>query len=143
MRILVDADGCPSKEVIESIVKAYVCKCIMFHDSSHEIESSCCEGRRLETVRDSVDFAVVKECTVEDIVVTQDVGLAAMVLPKARAVINTYGWFYTDRNIDRLLNRRHMSSVQRQRRNFHKRPKKQGANNAQNLGRQLAKVVSA
>ena len=126
MRILVDADGCPSKEVIESIVKEYGCKCIMFHDYSHEIESSCCECRCVETGRDSVDFAIVKECTAEDIVVTQDVGLAAMVLPKAKAVINTYGWFYTDRNIDKLLNRRHISSVQRQRRNFHRRPKKQG-----------------
>ncbi len=143
MRILVDADGCPSREVIESIVKEYGCECIMFHDYSHEIESPCCECRCVETGRDSVDFAIVKECAAEDIVVTQDVGLAAMVLPKAKAVINTYGWFYTERNIDKLLNRRHMSSVQRQRRNFHRRPKKQGANNAQNLGRQLAKAVSA
>ncbi len=143
MRILVDADGCPSREVIESIVKEYGCECIMFHDYSHEIESPCCECRCVETGRDSVDFAIVKECAAEDIVVTQDVGLAAMVLPKAKAVINTYGWFYTERNIDKLLNRRHMSSVQRQRRNFHKRPKKQVTNNAQNLGRQLAKAVSA
>ena len=90
-----------------------------------------------------MDFAIVKECTTEDIVVTQDVGLAAMVLPKAKAVLNTYGWFYTERNIDRLLNKRHISSVQKQRRNFHKRPKQRVADNAQNLGRQLAKAVSA
>ena len=142
MRILVDADGCPSREVIESIVKEYGCECIMFHDYSHEIESPCCECRCVETGRDSVDFAIIKECRADDIVVTQDVGLAAMVLPKAKAVISTYGWFYTDRNIDKLLNRRHISTLQRQRRNFHKRSKKQWANNAQDLGRQLAKAVS-
>lgn len=143
LRILVDADGCPSREVIENIVKEYGCECIMFHDYSHEIESPCCECRCVESGRDSVDFAIVKECRSEDIVVTQDVGLAAMVLPKVKAVLNTYGWFYMNRNIDKLLNRRYLSSVQRQRRNFHRRSKKQGANDAQNLGRQLTKAVSA
>ena len=109
------------------------------------VNASCSTITAMRSIRRAVNAGVWKQegiqCTAEDIVVTQDVGLAAMVLPKAKAVLNTYGWFYTDRNIDRLLNRRHISSVQR--RNFHKRPKKQAADNAQNLGRQLTKAVSA
>lgn len=143
MRILVDADGCSARSVIENIVKEYGCECIMFHDYNHEIDSSFCECRCVETGRDAVDFAIVKECTSEDIVITQDVGLAAMVLPKAKAVINTYGWYYSEHNIDKLLNRRHMSRVQRQKHNFHSRPKKHPVNNPQKLGQQLAKAVSA
>ena len=143
MRILVDADGCPAKEVIERIVKEYGCECIMFHDYSHEINAEYCECRTVDTGMDSVDFAIVKECTSEDIVVTQDVGLAAMVLPKAKAVINTYGWYYSEGNIDRLLYRRHLSRVQRKKGNLRGRPKKHPANNPQKFGRQLARVVSA
>lgn len=96
----------------EAVQKAlnYGCESI---EISYEIDSTCCECRCVETGKDSVDFAIVKEYTAEDIMVTQDVGLAAMVLPKAKAVISTYGWFYTDRNIDKLLNRKHMSSMQR------------------------------
>ena len=115
---------------------------MLIADSRLLLRGQSCECRCVETGRDSVDFAIVKECKAEDIVVTQDVGLAAMVLPKVKAVLNTYGWFYTNRNIDKLLNSRHLSSVQRQRRNFHKRPKKRVADNTQNLGRQLAKAVS-
>ena len=143
LRILVDADSCSAKEVIEKIVKTYGCKCIMFHDYSHEIDSRFCECRCVESGRDSVDFAIVKECTSEDIVITQDVGLAAMVLPKAKAVINTYGWYYSEQNINKLLNRRHLACVQRRRHNHHSRPKKHPVNNPQKLGQQLAKAVSA
>ena len=71
MRILVDADGCSARSVIENIVKEYGCECIMFHDYNHEIDSSFCECRCVETGRDAVDFAIVKECTSEDIVITQ------------------------------------------------------------------------
>lgn len=142
MRILVDADGCPTKKVIEGIVRKYGCECIMFHDYSHEIDSQFCECRTVETGTDSVDFAIVKECTPEDIVVTQDVGLAAMVLPKAKAVINTYGWYYSEGNIDQLLYRRHLSRVQRKRGTLKGKAKKHPANNAQKFGRQLARAVS-
>ena len=46
--------------------------------------------------------------TREDIVVTQDFGLAAMVIGKGAKAINQNGLIYTDENMDKLLLERHI-----------------------------------
>jgi hypothetical protein len=46
----------------------------------------------------------------DDVVVTQDFGLAAMVLGKGARVINQNGMEYTNDNIDRLLMERHIGA---------------------------------
>ena len=46
--------------------------------------------------------------TREDIVVTQDYGLAAMVLGKGAVAINQNGLVFSDENMDRLLMERHI-----------------------------------
>jgi uncharacterized protein YaiI (UPF0178 family) len=48
--------------------------------------------------------------TREDIVVTQDIGLAAMVLGKGARAVNQNGLVYTDENIDKLLMERHIGA---------------------------------
>jgi len=44
----------------------------------------------------------------DDIVVTQDYGLAAMVIGKGAKAVNQNGLIFTDANIDRLLAERHI-----------------------------------
>ena len=46
----------------------------------------------------------------EDIVVTQDFGLSAMVLGKGARAVNQNGMVYTDDNIDKLLMERHIGA---------------------------------
>ena len=46
--------------------------------------------------------------TRDDVVVTQDFGLAAMVLGKGARVVNQNGLIYTNDNIDKLLLERHI-----------------------------------
>ena len=48
--------------------------------------------------------------TREDIVVTQDFGLAAMVLGKGARAVNQNGLVYTNDNIDKLLMERHIGA---------------------------------
>jgi uncharacterized protein YaiI (UPF0178 family) len=57
---------------------------------------------------DSVDFALMGLLTRNDIVVTQDFGLAAMVLGKGARAVNQSGLVFTDENIDKLLMERHI-----------------------------------
>ena len=59
---------------------------------------------------DSVDFALMGLLTRDDIVVTQDFGLAAMVLGKGALAVNQNGLVYTDDNIDKLLLERHIGA---------------------------------
>ena len=58
---------------------------------------------------DSVDYALINLVNKEDIVITQDYGLAAMAINKASYVINQNGLIYDNSNIDSLLMSRHIS----------------------------------
>ena len=46
----------------------------------------------------------------DDVVVTQDFGLAAMVLGKGARAVNQNGLVYTNENIDKLLMERHIGA---------------------------------
>ena len=52
---------------------------------------------------DAVDFKLVSLCRKGDIVVTQDYGVAAMILGKGAYGIYQSGKWYTDENIDQML----------------------------------------
>ena len=73
---------------------------------------------------DAVDFVLVNRVKKGDIVVTQDYGLAAMVLAKRGYAIDQNGRWYTSENIDQLLDSRHMSKKIRQAGGRLKGPKK-------------------
>jgi len=108
MKILVDADACPVKELIVSCAKQFELPVIMIIDTSHELKDDYSMVITVDQDRDSVDFALMKRLVREDIVVTQDYGLAALVLGKGARAINQNGLIYTDSNIERLLFERHV-----------------------------------
>ena len=56
---------------------------------------------------DSADFAIVERLQPEDVVVTQDIGLASMVLGRGAAAIGVRGRVYTKATIDMDLFIRH------------------------------------
>ena len=75
---------------------------------------------------DAVDFALVNLCRRNDIVVTQDYGVAAMALGKGAYAIHQSGKWYTDENIDQMLMERHLGNKTRRAsgKNHLKGPKK-------------------
>lgn len=109
MKILVDADACPVKNIIVKVAKEYNLPVIMLIDTSHIINDGYSEVITVDKSRDSVDFVLVNKVTKGDIVVTQDYGVAAMSLPRGAKVINQNGLIYTNDNIDSLLFDRHIS----------------------------------
>jgi uncharacterized protein YaiI (UPF0178 family) len=110
MRILVDADACPVKEIIVRLAKKRNIPITMLIDTSHELNDRYSEVITVDKQADSVDFALMGLLTREDIVVTQDFGLAAMVLGKGARAVNQNGLVYTDDNIDKLLMERHIGA---------------------------------
>lgn len=103
MQILVDADACPVKDIIIQAAKQYNIPVMMFIDTAHELKDGYCTVITVDQDRDSVDFALMKLLTRDDIVVTQDFGLAALVLGKGARAVNQNGLIYTNDNIDKLL----------------------------------------
>jgi uncharacterized protein YaiI (UPF0178 family) len=108
MRVLVDADACPVKEIIVRLAKERNIPVIMLIDTSHQLNDGYSEIITVDKQADSVDFALMGLLTSDDIVVTQDFGLAAMVLGKGARAVNQNGLIYTDGNIDKLLMERHI-----------------------------------
>ena len=103
MKILVDADACPVKEIIERIAARYELPVMMLIDTSHELTSDYSEIVTVSKAPDAVDFALINRTGKGDIVVTQDYGVAAMALGKGANAIHPGGRVYTDSNIDVLL----------------------------------------
>lgn len=108
MRILVDADACPVKEIIEEEAKKRGIEVIMFVDTSHILKSDYCRVITVDKAADSVDIALANKLMRGDIVVTQDYGVAAMALGKGATAINQNGLVYSNENIDMLLFERHI-----------------------------------
>ena len=109
MTILVDADACPVKHIIIQVAREYKLPVIMFIDTSHQIDDGYSEVVTVDKQRDSVDIALINRTHFGDIVVTQDFGLAVMVLGKEARAISQNGMIYSPENIDRLLFERHLS----------------------------------
>jgi uncharacterized protein YaiI (UPF0178 family) len=103
MRILVDADACPVKQIILEESKKRHIPVTMIIDTSHELNDGYSEVITVDKARDSVDIKLINILTDEDIVITQDYGVAAMALGKKAKAINQNGLIYTESNIDELL----------------------------------------
>ncbi|MGL5346791.1 MAG: YaiI/YqxD family protein [Peptostreptococcaceae bacterium] len=109
MKILIDGDGCPVIANTIKISKKYNIDVIVLCDTSHNFSKYNVETIVISKGADSVDFALVNKVQKGDIVVTQDYGLAAMVLSKGGYPINQNGQVYNNENIDMLLFTRHLS----------------------------------
>ncbi|MEJ6949767.1 YaiI/YqxD family protein [Natronospora cellulosivora (SeqCode)] len=110
MRILVDGDACPVINECEKLASDFDCELIIYTDLAHQIKSKIGQVIVTDTATQSVDMLVYNNAKKNDIIITQDYGLAALVLGKKTYVINHFGNFYNDENIDYLLMLRHHNS---------------------------------
>ena len=108
MQILVDADACPVKQIIVRLAKQRNIPVTMLIDTSHELNDGYSKIITVDKQADSVDYALMGLLKREDIVVTQDFGLAAMVIGKGAKAVNQNGLIFTDENMDKLLMERHV-----------------------------------
>lgn len=109
MKILVDADACPVKNLIIKTAKELDIKVLMFIDTSHILDDSYSEVITVDKSRDSVDIALINKAAKGDVVVTQDYGVATMALGRGSYAINQNGFIYSNDNMDRLLFERFLS----------------------------------
>ena len=113
MKILVDADACPVVKQIEKIAKTHNIPVVLLCDTNHVINTDYSEVKIIGSGADAVDFALVNMCQKGDVAVTQDYGVAAMVLTKGGYCIHQSGKIFTDDNIGGLLMDRHLAKKAR------------------------------
>src|SRR5690606_39073256 len=124
VKVLIDADGCPVVDQTITAARKYNLDVILLCDTSHEMYRDGAETVTVSKGADAVDFVLVNRVKKGDVVVTQDYGLAAMVLAKKGHPIDQNGRIYSSENIDQLLHGRHVAKKIRQSGGRMKGPKK-------------------
>ena len=126
MRIFVDADACPVVKIVERIAKKHGVAVTLLCDTNHILSSDYSEVKIISAGADAVDFALVNTISNGDIAVTQDYGVASMVLGKGAFCIHQSGKIFTEDNIGGLLMDRHLAKKARMSKSKHhlKGPKK-------------------
>ena len=141
MRIIVDADGVLENIYIEKAAKENSIEVIMYCDINHVLNSDYASIRYVDSGFQSVDMKVANEAKSKDIVITQDFGVAAMVLAKGAYAIGPKGHIYDEDNIDKLLFERHMSSKLRRSGGKTFGPKKRTNEDDEKLYNNLIKLI--
>lgn len=107
MKLYLDADGAPWRDLVIERATRHGVTVVVVADYSHVFEP----GTGVERVvvddgKDAADFAIVNRVQAGDLVITQDVGLASLVLPKGAAVISPRGFEFTEGSMEGRLTRR-------------------------------------
>ena len=143
MKILIDGDGCPVIDLTLEIAKHYGIEVIIFCDTSHHIERAGAITRVVTKGSDAVDFILVNEAKSGDLVITQDYGLAAMVLAKKAQAMNQNGLIFSDANMSTLLFSRHVAKEVRRQGGRTKGPKKRDSKQNEAFKISLIKLLEA
>lgn len=129
MRIIIDADACPVVDITVKVAKERGIECIIVCDNTHAIEKDGATTIVVDKGADSADCHIANITEKGDVVVTQDYGLAALVLGKGGKALNQNGLIYTDGNIENLLFTRFIGRKERMAGNRTKGPKKRTSQN--------------
>ena len=109
MQIFVDADACPVVDIVETIAEKYNIPTTLLCDTNHGLYSDYSDVIVVGAGADAVDYKLISICHKDDVVVSQDYGVAAMALGKGAHAIHQSGKWYTNENIDQMLMERHLN----------------------------------
>ncbi len=141
MNIIVDADACPSIELITETAKKYNIPLFLYTDTTHNLINSYATIKVLSKGFQSVDMAIINDIKENDILITQDYGLALLALQRKSKVIHPKGLIYTNNNIDQLLFEKYANSINRKMSNHIKGPKKRTKDDEDKLIENLEKTI--
>ena len=116
MQILVDGDACPVKNIIVKLGADYHIPVTIICSHAHYTadQDQRADWVFVDSSYQNVDMAIVNQAKKDDIIVTQDYGLASLLLNKGCDVIHHNGFIYQNDNIEQLLFQRHLSAKIRQ-----------------------------
>lgn len=146
MQILVDADACPHhiQKIIIELAKGLNRKCLFISSYAHfSAKDKNKEYLYVDKSFQAVDIVIANRTEPGDIVVTQDYGLAALVLAKGGKAISTRGMIYTSHNIDELLDQRHLLAKIRKGGGRHSGPTKIGQEDIERFTSNFSRLIGS
>ncbi|XQY93924.1 YaiI/YqxD family protein [Metabacillus sp. HB246100] len=142
-RIYVDADACPVKqEIMDSATKYNVPVTFVASYSHTTTKTFGGEWVFVDTGKEEADLYIVNQVRAKDLVISQDIGLAGLLLKKDVIVITPRGKQYTETNIDTALQYRYLSAMERRGGKYSKGPKKFTDEDILNFITTLEKILS-
>jgi uncharacterized protein YaiI (UPF0178 family) len=115
--LFIDADACPVTREALSIAKAHKVEAVLVANATQNLNRyvgragvDCIE---VSGGRDAADFAIVERLQPGDVVVTQDLGLAAMALGRGASSMSPRGRVHSAATIDAELAVRHAEQKHR------------------------------
>lgn len=142
MRIFIDADGCPVVKLTVSYARKNGIPVTIVKNYAHVIEDDYAEIVTVDISSDSADYYIANKIRKEDILITQDYGLAAMALSKGAHILNQNGLIIHNENIMTLLDSRHINQKMRKNKRIYTKIKKRIAENDDAFLLSLKKLVN-
>ena len=111
--LFIDADACPVMREALTLARRYKLPAVLVANGTQNLQKHLRRGDDVEvftvqTGADSADFAIIEQLKPIDIVLTQDTGLAAMVLGRGARAISPRGRVHSLLSIDMDLELRHV-----------------------------------
>ncbi len=109
MKIWIDADACPKivKEIIfKASFRLKVPVCLVANSYMAVPLESLITSIQVDKGADVADFYIVENLEKQDLVITADIPLAALIVEKGAIAINPRGELYTEENVRERLSMR-------------------------------------
>ncbi len=124
LQIVVDGDACPVKSEIAEVARIFQVPVLLVASYDHFMrEQAGVTVVQVDRSDQSADLYIANHIHHGDVVVTQDYGLAALALSKSCHVISFRGMYYSDEDIEQMLDRRHHQAKARRNGKHSKGPK--------------------
>lgn len=109
--LFIDADACPVTRDALAVARSFKTPVVLVGNTTQNLgrytDRPGVEAIQVGAGRDAADFVIIEELSAEDIVVTGDIGLAAMVLGRGARAVSHRGRVYLPATIDMELAVRH------------------------------------
>lgn len=143
MRIIIDADACPrgAFEAAAKLARAAGAELVTVANFNHEIVSE----HHITVGGDpqEADLKIINLARAGDIVITQDIGLAAMVLAKGARSLGPTGFEYLQEHMESSLEERELKAKYRRAGGRTKGPAKRTAKDDRRFYEKLAEMIGA
>ncbi len=140
---MVDADACPVKEEISSISHTYHLDVYFVASYSHVVKNEILgTWVYVDDEKESADLYILNHARKNDVVVTQDLGLASMLVSRNVYVLSPRGKQYEESEMELRLHMRFLSAKERRQGNHSKGPKAFSLHDRENFVHSFQKTLS-
>lgn len=141
MKIIIDADACPKPvlAICKQVGQQYKLEVYTVASFDHQIDND--HHITVDNTSQEADLKIINMTKTDDIVITQDWGLAAMVLSKKAACLSPAGIPYDVNKMDFLLEEREVKAKLRRGGGRTKGPKKRTVQDDERFQAALVKIL--